>query len=78
MRWKRVVPNGTKVKFKGLESGEYIIGIIDSNDEETAEYYRDLNYYIYPTENKEEFLNYYGSPYIMLLRKDFKIVKEEQ
>ena len=78
MAWKNVVKNGTKVKFRGLDDDRWIIGIIDGNDEEDVEYYRDLNYYICPTENKEEFLNYYGSPYIMLLRKDFRIIKEEQ
>ena len=76
MRWKRTVPNGTKVKFKGYDGNKYITGVIDSNDEENTEYYRDLNYYIYPIENKNEFLDYYGSPYIMLLRKDFKVIKE--
>ena len=77
MAWKKIIPNGTKVKFKGLKDNKFIIGIIDGNDEENTEYYQDLNYYIYPIENKEEFLNYYGSPYIMLLRKDFKIIKED-
>lgn len=75
MKWKRIVPNGTKVKFKDFEDN-YIIGIIDDNDADNTEYYRDLNYYVYPIENKEEFLENYGSPYAMLLRKDFKIIKE--
>lgn len=75
MKWKNIVPNGTKVKFKDFE-GNYIIGIIDDNDADNTEYFRDLNYYVYPIGNKEEFLDYYGSSYIMLLRKDFKIIKE--
>ena len=29
-----------------------------------------------PIRNKDEFLDYYGSPYIMLLRKDFKVINE--
>lgn len=78
MAWESVIKNGTKVKFKGLDDNRWITGIIDGNNEEDVEYYKDLNYYIYPTENKEEFLNYYGSPYIMLLRKNFEIIEEEQ
>ena len=76
MAWKNIVPNGTKVKFRGLDNDRWIVGVIDGTNEEDVEYYRDLNYYIYPIENKKEFLDYYGSPYIMLLRKDFRIIKE--
>lgn len=78
MARENVIKNGTKVKFKGLDDDRWITGIVDGNNEEDVEYYKDLNYYIYPTENKEEFLNYYGSPYIMLLRKNFEIIEEEQ
>lgn len=78
MDHENVIKNGTKVKFQGFDDNRWITGIIDGNDEDDAEDYENLNYYIYPTENKKAFLDYYGSPYIMLLRKHFEIIKEEE
>lgn len=75
---ENVIKNGTKVKFKGFDDDRWVTGIINGNDEEDAEDYENLNYYIYPTKNKKAFLDYYGSPYIMLLRKHFEIIKEEE
>lgn len=67
-----LVPDGTKVMY----DGEY--GIIDGNDLETMDdedLFEDINYYIIPLEHINDEAP--SSYYVMLLREDFEIVKEE-
>ena len=61
------IPNGTKVKF-----ADGRIGIVDGNDSENTEEFKDINYYICPIEftNKK----YWSNHYIMLLRSEFEIM----
>ena len=64
-----LIPNGTKVKFADEK-----IGIVDGNDKEETEEFKDINYYVCPIEftNEESWSNHY----VMLLRNEFEIIKD--
>lgn len=69
---KHLVPDGTKIVYDGE------LGVVDGNDLETMDdddEFEDINYYIIPLEyiNDEAPSNHY----VMLLREDFEIIKEE-
>ena len=69
---KHLVPDGTKVMYDDE------LGVVDGNDLETMDdddEFEDINYYITPLEyiNDEAPSNHY----VMLLREDFEIIKEE-
>ena len=64
-----LVPDGTKVK---LADGR--IGIVDGNDEEVSEDFKNINYFICPIEYTDE--EYWSDYYLFLLREEFEIVEE--
>jgi hypothetical protein len=75
---EHLVPMGTKVVYYSTRSNEKEIGIIDGNDLETMDNddnFEDINYYIIPLEHINDQAP--SNHYVMLLREDFEIIKEE-
>ena len=60
-----LVPNGTMVEYHKT------IGIIDGNDAETTDEFKDINYFVCPIEHTES--ENWSNYYLMLLRDDFEV-----
>lgn len=65
---KYLIPNGTIVKYSCTK-----FGVIDGNDSETSEEFKNINYYVCPIE--ETYKAVWSNDYVMLRRDEFSLLR---
>ena len=65
-----LLPNGTKIRL-----ADATIGIIDGNDAETTDEYKNINYYVCPMEFTH--LEIWSNHYVMVIVSETEIVEQQ-